>query len=299
MAQTRVVVFGGTGFLGREIVRQLTSCDQPVRIAARHPAEPALARTDASIDQHAVDIRNDDAVASAIHGSSGVVNAVSLYAEQGDVTFEAIHVEGAARIARCARNAGARLVHISGIGADPASPSKYIAVRGHGEAAVQTEHADAVIVRPSVMFGSDDAFLSVLETVTRLPVVPLFGNGGTRLQPVHVDDVAMAVNRILTPPFPEGKFFELGGGRIYSYREILELALQQLGRRRVLMPVPFSAWKILAYTTSFLPHAPLTTDQVMLMQADNIADSNTSGFSDLGIEPRSLGDALAECLKQH
>lgn len=299
MTQTRVVVFGGTGFLGREVVRQLASSDRPVRIAARHPAEPAMARAKAGIDLHTVDIRNDHAVASAIHNASGVVNAVSLYAEQGDVTFEAIHVEGAARIARRARQAGARLVHISGIGADPASPSKYIAARGRGEAAVQAEHADAVIVRPSVMFGPDDAFLGTLETVTRLPAVPLFGSGRTRLQPVHVGDVAMAVNRILTPPFPEANIFELGGGRIYSYREILELMLQRLGRRRALIPVPFSAWKMLAYTASFLPRAPLTTDQVMLMQTDNVACSDTGGFSDLGIEPRSLGDALAESLKHH
>lgn len=137
MAQTRITVFGGTGFLGRAIACQLASGGQPVRIAARHPAEPALTGAHASVEpraeQYTADIRNDHAVASAIHGTSGVVNAVGLYVEQGDATFEAIHVEGAARIARRARNAGARLVHISGIGADPASPSKYVAARGRGD----------------------------------------------------------------------------------------------------------------------------------------------------------------------
>lgn len=294
MALSRIAVLGGTGFLGRQIVRDLVLAGRPVRIAARHPAEPALSGVHASVELYTADIRNDHAVASAIHGTSGVVNAVGLYVERGDATFEAIHVEGAARIARRARNAGARLVHISGIGADPASPSKYVAARGRGEATVLAAHPEAIIVRPSVMFGRDDAFLSTLKTITRLPMVPLFGNGSTRLQPVHVDDVATAVNRMLTVPFPAGQVFELGGSRIYTYREILELVLQRLGHRRLLLPVPFSAWKTLASLGLILPNAPLTKDQVILMEKDNIVGSGVNTFFELGIEPRSLGDGFAE-----
>jgi len=128
--------------------------------------------------------------------------------------------------------------------------------------------------------------------------VPLFGTGHIRLQPVHVDDVATAVSRLLTPPYPKGQFFELGGGRIYRYREILKRVLDRLGRRRLLVPMPFIAWRTLAGLASFLPNAPLTTDQVRLMEADNVVGSGVGTFRDLGIEPRSLDDALAECLQR-
>lgn len=287
-----VTVFGGTGFLGGAIVRHLVLFGHSVRIAARRPVKPDLGESNTDIELHAVDIGDAHAVSNAVRDASGVVNAVALYVEREGATFEAVHVAGAARVARCTRNAGGRLIHISGIGADPASPSRYVAARGRGEAAVLSEHPEAIILRPGVLFGRGDALLNNLEMVTRLPIVPLFGHGSTRLQPVHIDDVAAAVSLLLTSTFPNGKLYELGGGGIYTYREILVKVLNQLGRRRLLVPVPFIAWKLIAGLTSILPGSPLTIDQVILMETDNIVGNDVKTFSDLGIEPRALGEAL-------
>lgn len=300
MTNHLITVFGGTGFLGRVIVRQLLASGMTVRIAARHPSAPDLAGTDGQIELQSADIRNKDSVAQALSEATGVVNAVALYVEQGKATFQAIHVEGAERVARQSREAGIRsLVHISGIGADPASPSKYVRARALGEQRVHQALPDAVILRPSVLFGPHDAFLGSLKAVTRLPVVPLFGKGTTRLQPVYVEDVARAVLRALETPEAAGSIFELGGARIYSYREIVERVLAHLGRRRLLLPVPFAVWRLLARLASLLPNPPLTPDQVMIMENDNVAGSGVDTFDDLGIEPHSLEQMLSHCLDVH
>jgi uncharacterized protein YbjT (DUF2867 family) len=295
MPRNLVTVFGGTGFLGRAVVRQLAASGRAIRIAARHPAVPDRLDVKNDIELCAADIRGDEDVARAVRGATGVVNAVSLYVEQRDgATFEAIHVVGAARVARHTREAGAEhLVHISGIGAAPSSPSKYVAARGRGEERVRDQYREVVILRPSVLFGPGDTFLSTLKSLTLLPAVPLFGAGDTRLQPVHVDDVAMAVAGTMTAPDIRGGIYQLGGARVYTYRDILELMLARLHRRRLLVPVPFGVWKALAGLASILPTPPLTTDQVILMRADNVVGRAARTFSDLGIEPRSLEDALA------
>lgn len=295
MAHEPITVFGGTGFLGSAVVRRLAAAGTPVRVAARHAAVPESSGTNGgAVEPCVADVRDEDAVARAVAGAGGVVNAVGLYVERGGATFDAVHVEGAARVARCARAAGVeRLVHISGIGADPRSRSRYVAARGRGEARVHTEHPEAVILRPSVLFGPGDAFLRTLDAVTRLPAVPLFGDGGTRLQPVHVDDVAAAATRALEEPAAVGRVFELGGAGVYSYRAIVEAVLAHHRRRRLLLPVPFPAWRLLATLASALPAPPLTRDQVALMEADSIVGAEVGTFADLGITPRALDDVLA------
>jgi uncharacterized protein YbjT (DUF2867 family) len=227
-----------------------------------------------------------------------VVNAVSLYVEQGGATFEAIHVRGAERLARLAREVGvSTLVHISGLGVDEASPSAYVRARAKGERCVREVMPEAVILRPSVLFGPGDAFLRSLEMITRhLPVIPLFGDGSTRLQPVYVEDVAAAIAQALERPDARGRIFELGGARVHTYREIVAMVLRHLGRRRLLMPVPFALWHALAATASLLPAAPLTRDQVYLLQTDNVVAADAATFADLGIEPRALEALLPECL---
>lgn len=294
-----ITVFGGTGFLGRTIVRHLVESGATVRIAARHPQAPDLSESAGRIELWTTDVRDEDSVAEAIHGATGVVNAVGLYVERGPATFDAIHVEGAERVARQARDAGIRsLVHISGIGADPASPSKYVRARARGEQRVQSAFTDAIIFRPSVLFGPNDAFLSSLRAVTRLPVVPLFGNGATRLQPVYVEDVARGVLRALEAPGADGNIFELGGARIYSYRDIVEIVLAHFDRRRLLLPLPFGVWKLLATMASVLPNPPLTPNQVILMETDNVVVGTGVGtFDDLGVEPRSFEQMLSHCVE--
>jgi uncharacterized protein YbjT (DUF2867 family) len=289
----RVTVFGGTGFVGRRIARHLSATAQ-VRIASRHPAR---AEGD-NLEQVVADAHDERLVEAAVEGADGVVNAISLYTEHGGDTFHSVHVEAAARIARAARRAGVkRLVHLSGIGADPASRSPYIRSRGEGEAAVQAACPGAVVVRPAVMFAPDDAFLTTIVRLLRSsPAYPLFGDGRTRLQPVYADDVAAAIAQILrqtSRPYP---IYELAGPRIYSYEELLRTVARTAGSRPALVRIPFAFWGAAAGLAEMLPHPPLMRNQVELMQIDTTASASRPGLGQLGISPRSLEDELKAML---
>src|SRR6266852_1117227 len=196
-----VTVFGGTGFLGRRIVRHLRSHGFPVRSASRHPdrGQRLFGPDNPQLQSVGANIHDERSVADALAGAYGVVNAVSLYVEHGQENFHSVHVESAQRVAAQAHRAGVdRLIHISGIGADAASQSRYIRMRGEGELAVRAAFVAALIVRPAVMFGPDDAFLTtILKLLGQLPVYPMFGRGLTRLQPAYVEDVAEAIARAL------------------------------------------------------------------------------------------------------
>ena len=297
MNEKVIVVFGGTGFLGRRIVRALVAAGHRVRVAARRPSAVTFPDAGEQVLPVAVDIGDETLVIEAVAGAAAVVNAVSLYVEKGGLTFEAIHVQGAERIARCAKAAGVeRLVHISGIGVNVDSPSSYVQARARGERVVRAAFEQATLVRPSVMFGGDDAFLASLEAVTRFPVVPLFGRGENRLQPVYVMDVAVAVAQLAGQAGDQGQIFELGGGQIYSYRQAVQAVMVHLGRKRLLLPVPFPLWQALVAVLGVLPNPPLTSDQLTLMKSDNIVGPGTKTFADLGINPSSLEDLLEDCL---
>ncbi len=233
-------------------------------------------------------------IGAAVSGVFAVINAISLYVERGAQTFHSAHVEAAARLARASRDARVeRLIHVSGIGADAASPSPYIRSRGEGEQAVRAAFPAATIVRPAVMFGLDDAFLSRLIKLLRtLPLFPLFGRGQTRGQPVHVDDVGEAIVRILEASEPAA-IYELGGPRIYRYEALLRAVGGELGITPVLVPVPFWTWKVLARGAEVLPHPPVTRNQVELMAIDTVASPNHPGFTALGIAPRGIETVLA------
>lgn len=298
MSASPVTVFGGSGFLGRAIVRELVDAGHTVRIAARHPALPEWADDGDRLETIAADIRNDGDVAQALDGAQGVVNAVSLYVQRRQVRFADIHVEGAARLARLAREADiGTLVQISGIGASQRSRSAYVRARADGEIAVMEYFPKAAILRPSVLFGPDDAFLNTLSGLTRLPAIPLFGDGTVRLQPVHVIDVARAVGRLFAAAPPARRLFELGGPDVMHYRDILALVMAHRQRERRLVPVPFSLWHLLATGAAILPNPPLTQDQVILMREDNIVSENVGTFEDLGILPRSLRESLPTCIE--
>lgn len=290
-----ITVFGGTGFLGRHVVRALAAAGHRVRVAARHPK--AVDFSDFQyVSPVVVDIRNEEQVREAVAGVTAVVNAVSLYVEKGDLTFDAIHVAGAERVARCAQAAGvARLVHISGIGVDAHSTSAFVRARARGEFAVRDQFDHAVMLRPSVMFGRDDAFLASLDAVSRAPVVPLFGRGCNRLQPAYVKDVATAVTRLCEQAVGLG-LYELGGRQVYTYRDLVKTVMSHRGRARPMIPVPFPLWHGLVALLSLLPNPPLTRDQLILMQTDNVVAGDAPGFTELDIDPASLDDLLDECL---
>jgi uncharacterized protein YbjT (DUF2867 family) len=291
-----VTVFGGTGFVGRRIVRYLSEAGATVRVASRHPG-PAGGD---QVTQIATDAHDERSVEEAVAGADGVVNAISLYLERGSDTFHSVHVEAAARIASAARRVGARrLVHLSGIGADVASPSPYIRSRGEGEAAVQAAFPGAVIIRPAVMFAPDDSFLTTILRLLRvLPAYPIFGDGRTRLQPAHADDIAAAITQVLRQSKKPYPVYELAGPRVYSYEELLRTIARIAGVRPVLMRMPFALWDALAGVAQTLPHPPLTRNQVELMQIDTTASESLPGFRVLGISPRSLEDELDAMLKQ-
>ena len=287
MASFCIAVFGGTGFLGSRIVRRLAEAGGRVRIVARDPALPDWAGAGHELELVAADITDPGSFAPALRDADAVVNAVSLYVEKrGGPTFEDVHVRGAADLAQ---QAGAqrvrRLLHVSGLGVDPESPSAFVRARWRGEEMVRSAFPAAGMLRPSVLFGRNDALLEGLEFATRMPVVPLFGSGRVRLAPVLADDLAEAVKRLLADADPPAPVHEFGGGETLSYRELVEGVLAAHGRRRLLMPLPMFAWRILATLMGVLPNPPLTYDQVVLMARDNVPRGDRPGFADLGIEP--------------
>ena len=296
MAKALVTVFGGTGYLGRHVVARLLEDGVRVRVAVRRPEAASDLERDAGGRLEAVraDVRDEKSVAAAVQGARRVVNAVGLYLQRGRETFAAVHVDGARRVAEQAAGAGVeRLVHISGIGADPGSDSAYVRARAGGETTVRAAFAKATVLRPSVLFGPGDAFFNTLAAIARLsPVVPLFGHGETRLQPVFVGDVAEAVAKVLNGRRPAAPLYELGGPRTYTYRNLLKVLLKQLGLNRRLMSVPFVVWEANASLVSILPRPPVTHDQITLMKKDNVVGLGVPGFAALGIEPTAVEQVL-------
>ena len=294
---TTVSVFGGTGFLGGQLVRRLAAEGATVRVAVRRSDRAQSALRAAGLEQVMVcgaDVRDQASVAAAVAGADAVVNAVSAYLEKGDVTFESVHERGAGMVAREAAAAGAaRLVLVSGIGANPESASPYIRARGRGELVVQQEFPGATIVRPGAMFGPGDALFGTLAEIVRLlPVVPLIGGGRTRLQPVYVEDVVEAIVRILADRGTAGRTYELAGPGVYTLRELVSFVQRLIGRPPLVVPVPFAVAEVLAQLFELLPNPPLTTSQVDLLKADNVATGALPGFQELGTQPKAVEDIV-------
>jgi len=302
MKESTVTVFGGAGFLGRRVVQRLRERGFSVRIASRHPDRRRVPDIDGpQLESIQADIHDERSVADAVAGAYGVVNAVSLYVERGNDTFHSVHVEAARRVAVQAQRAGIKhLVHVSGIGSDPGSRSLYIRKRGEGELAVLGAFANAIVIRPAVMFGPDDAFLTtILKLLQRLPIYPMFGSGLTRLQPAYVEDVAEVIVRALQRSETNAITFECGGPRVYTYEELVRAIARQAGLKRILIPVPFATWQALAWTAEMMPSPPITRNQVELMQVDNVPSSELPGFGELGISPHTVEETLQEILHMH
>jgi uncharacterized protein YbjT (DUF2867 family) len=276
-------------------VRHLRKRAFSVRVASRHPRRglELFGSDDPKLGSIEADIHDERSIAEALVDADGVVNAVSLYVEHGQETFHSVHVEAARRVAAQAQQAGIeRLVHVSGIGSDPASPSLYIRKRGEGELAVKSAFTPAVLVRPAVMFGPDDAFLTtVLGLLRRLPIYPMFGRGLTKLQPVYVEDVAEAVAMIMQGT-ERDVVFECGGPRVYSYEELLRAIAREAGLKPILIPVPFAAWQVLTLISEILPNPPITRNQVELMQLDTVQSLELPGLAELGIPRHSVEEMV-------
>ncbi len=304
MESKPVTVFGGSGFLGRQIVEQLAAEGTGVRVAVRHPERASFLERlgrDGQIELVEADVCDEETVARAVKQSASVINSVGHYVEKGRATFDAVHGQGALNVARQAAQAGAkRLILISGLAVDPASGSPYLRARGSGEVLVRKAFDGVTIIRPSVIFGPGDAFLGRLADMARqTPILPLFGLGRTNLQPVHVGDIAQACVRVLADPSTQGKIYECGGPRVYTYKALLQLVLEQAGKRRLLVPVPFPVWDFLTALMAFLPNPPLTRDQVKLMKADNVVGGEALTLQDLGIVPASAEEVLPSYTSLH
>ena len=304
-ANRLATVFGGSGFLGRYIVRALVHRGWRIRVAVRRPDLAAFLQPIGGVGQIQpvqANLRFPDSIAAAVEGATAVVNATGVTAESGAQTYKAVHVEGALALAKAALAARASsYVHISGIGADPNSASPYIASKGLGEKATRDAIPDAVIMRPSVVFGPEDDFFNRFGALAcHMPVLPLLGGGGTRLQPVYVGDVGQAVAAALSGLAKPGATYELGGPRTMTLREAAELTLRAIDRRRLLIGLPLGPSRWIAASTQFASKATFglfptllttTRDQVDLLASDNVisAEAEAEGrvLSALGVLPQA------------
>ena len=286
-----VTVFGGSGFLGRHTVRALARAGWRIKVATRHPGRGFFLRplgTVGQIDFVKCDVSDAESVAAAVMGSSAVINLTGILFQRGQ-TFTDVQAEGAANIAQAAARAGVgALVHVSAIGADADSDSDYAVTKAQGEAAVREAFPDAVILRPSIIFGPEDGFFNKFAGMARFtPVLPLVGGGHTRFQPVFVGDVAQAIVAALGDG-ARGRTYELGGPGVYSFKELLQLILRAIGRKRALVPLPFGLASFQAAFLQLLPNPLLTMDQVKLLKKDNLVAPTAAGLADLGITPTSV-----------
>ncbi len=284
-----VTVFGGSGFLGRYVVQGLARDGWMIRVAVRHPGQAKFLKPLGEIGQITplcVPVQDSEAVAAALSGADAAVNLTGILFESGKQRFAAVHTEGAKAIATAAAAAGVRsLVQVSAIGASPESASAYARSKGEGEDAVRAAFPEATILRPSVIFGPEDDFFNRFAEMARFsPVLPLIGGGGTRFQPVYVGDVARAVVKALGDPACRGKVYELGGPKIYSFKELMQLLVKAIDRKRALVSLPFGLARLQATFLELLPKPPLTRDQVTLLRQDNVVSEGSLTLADLGIE---------------
>jgi uncharacterized protein YbjT (DUF2867 family) len=293
MRYRRVTVLGGSGFIGRYVVKRLAAAGAVIAVVSRHASAAGFLRPMGDVGQIAlinVAINDEARLAAAVDGADAVISAAGILFERSAQRFDVVHVQGAALLARLAKAAGARhFVHFSAIGADPAAPAAYARSKAAGEAAVRAAFPEATILRPSVVFGPEDDFFNRFAALARWsPALPLIGGGHTKFQPVYVGDVADAVIAGLAQPDAAGKTFELGGPHVYSFRELMELVLRETGRERALVNLPFSLASAEAAFLEWLPRPPLTRDQVKLLQRDNVVAAGTLGLADLGIAPTAV-----------
>jgi NADH dehydrogenase len=285
-------VFGGSGFIGRYVVKRLAAAGHVVRVAVRDTDSALFLKPMGQVGQVVplfTPVTAEADVARAVAEADLVVNLVGILAERKAGDFRAVHTEGAGRIARLAAAAGVkRLVHVSAIGADPMSASKYAASKGEGERAVRADFPEAVVLRPSIVFGPEDAFFNRFAAMAALlPFMPVIC-GATRFQPVYVGDVADAVMAGLDRQDARGATYELGGPHVWTFRELLAWTVAETGRHRRLIDIPLAVARLQAMVAERLPGKPFTSDQLRLLQRDNVVAPGMPDLQALGIVPASV-----------
>ncbi len=295
-------VFGGSGFIGRYVVKRLAAQDHIVRVAVRDTEGALFLKPMGVVGQIVplyADLARHDDVARAVEAAEIVVNLVGILAENRPGDFQRIHAEGAGAVARAAAIAGtSQLVHLSAIGADAASPSQYAKSKAAGEEAVRSAFPGSVILRPSVVFGAEDQFFNRFAALAQfLPFMPVIC-GETRMQPVYVGDVADAVMAALERADTTGNTYELGGPHIFTFRQILEYVLRETDRHRMLVAIPPGIARLQATLAERLPGKPLTRDQLLLLARDNVVSDDAPGLADLGITPMPVELVVSQYLRR-
>lgn len=297
-----VTIFGGSGFIGRAIVRLLAQEGWRIRVAMRRPADAHQLQPLGDVGQITVlgvKVQDEALVKAAVNGADAVVSLAGILYESGAQSFQNVHVEGPNNIAKAAAAAGVgAMVHLSAIGADSASESAYARSKAAGEAAVLAAFPKASILRPSIVVGPNDSFFNRFAILSQLsPVLPLIGGGVTKFQPVYVGDVARAALVCLAEPGCQGHVYELGGPAVHSFKELMQMMLAETRRKRCLLPVSYKMADLKARVLELLPVPPLTRDQVKLLQVDNVVSEDALGLADLGITPTALEAILPSYLE--
>jgi uncharacterized protein YbjT (DUF2867 family) len=304
MGYRRVAVIGASGFIGRYVVKRLAARGIRVAAVVRNVEAAKFLQPMGDVGQIArlgANILDDARLAAAIAGADTVINLAGILYESGRQRFAAVHASAPGRLGALAKAAGVRhLVHISAIGADSGSPAAYARTKAEGEQALRASFPEAVILRPSVVFGPEDDFFNRFAVLAQFsPVLPLIGGGKTRFQPVYVEDVADAVMAALDTPGSAGRTYELGGPRIYTFKALMELVLAETRRKRLLVPLPWALASLQAAVLEFLPTPPLTRDQVKLLRRDNIVGPAARTLADLGIGATAVEAVLPSYMDRY
>jgi uncharacterized protein YbjT (DUF2867 family) len=305
MQDRLITIFGGSGFIGRHLVGRLAAKGYQIRLAVRDPESAVQLMTQGNVGQIVglkTNIRNQTSVEKAVAGSDIVINLVGLLYEAGSQSFGAVHVDGAERVARAAKAAGAtQFIHMSALGADKDHESDYARSKAVGEELVAKEFPGATILRPSVVFGTDDDFFNRFAQILSLaPVFPLSDGGQAKMQPVWIEDLVNAMVRILEDPSQQGKIWELTGPEAISFHDLMKRVLDYTNRNCLLVPVPASLMSFMAFFMNLAPGRPqLTPDQVKLLKVDNIATGDYPNLQDLGIDAASVDAVVPSYLRRY
>jgi NADH dehydrogenase len=299
-----ITVVGGTGFVGRYVVKLLASKGYTIRVIARNPSLALHLKTAGDVGQIVLvpgNLARPESLQGKLDNSWAIVNLVGILFESSRQDFSAVHAKGAEKLAQLAKPAGAeRFVHMSSLGVDKMIKSKYARTKAMGEKAVRAAFPEATILRPSVIFGAEDQFFNSFAAMAQLfRALPLIGGGHTKFQPVYVNDVAHAVLAALENDTAQGETYELGGPGTYSFKQLLKYMCEVTGRSPLMLPIPFGLAGFIGYFTQLLPRPPITHDQVGMLQHDSVVNAGAKTFKDLGITPTALETIVPQYLARY